>query len=132
MSASGSTNDARLLKESSIYEDIIAGSAIPTKSLALGKLGKIPLVTIADSAFPSFSWLVKCYGDNARENQQRYVNAKLCSARVVTENCYGMLKGRFRLLLKPVESRERKLKYAIMACIVLHNLCIKMNDPCEV
>ena len=23
------------------------------------------------------------------------------------------------------------LKYVIMACIMLHNLCISLNDPCE-
>ena len=78
--------DVRLLRESSIYEDIIAGSAIPTKSVALGKFGEITLVTIADREFHRFAWLVKCNGDNARENQQRYFNAKLCSARLVTEN----------------------------------------------
>ena len=107
------------------------GGAIPRKTLNLGDFGEIPLVTIGDSAFPSYPWLLKCYSDKCKEQQQRYFNVKLCSARVVTENCYGMLKGRFRLLMKPNECREYNLKYAIMAAIMLHNLCIKLNDPCE-
>ena len=63
--------------------------------------------------------------------QQKYFNKKLCFARVVTENAYGMLKGRWRILYKQTECRMYNLKYVIMSCIMLHNLCISVNDTCE-
>ena len=50
---------------------------------------------------------------------------------MVTENAYGMLKGRWRILYKQTECRMYNLKYVIMSCIMLHNLCISVNDPCE-
>ena len=43
--APGSTHDARLLKESSIYSDIINGNVIPERVVQLGDFGEIPLVT---------------------------------------------------------------------------------------
>ena len=54
------------------------------------------------------------------------------SARVVTENCYGMLKGgRWRIFYKKAESKVFNLKYIIMACVMLHNFCIAKHHPCN-
>ena len=100
MGAPGSTYDARLLKESSIYSDVINGNVIPDRVVQLGDFGEIPLVTIGDSAFPQFAWLIKAYNENTRENQKKYFNKQLCGARVVTENAYGMLKGHWHILFK--------------------------------
>ena len=92
--APGSTHDARLFKESSIYSDIINGNGIPDRVVQLGDIGEIPLVTIGDSHFPQFAWLIKAYNENTRDNQKRYFNKRLCVPRVVTENACDMLKGR--------------------------------------
>ena len=98
--APGGIHDARLLKESSIYSDIINGNVIPDRVMQLGDFGEIPLVTIGESAFPQLVWLIKAYIENTRDNQKKYFNKPLCGARVVTENAYGMLKGRWRILFK--------------------------------
>ena len=91
--APGSTHDARLLKGSSIYSDIINGNVIPDCAVQLNDFGEIPLITIGDSAFPQFAWLIKAYNENTRDNQKKYFNKRLRAARVVTESTYGMLKG---------------------------------------
>ena len=97
MGAPGSTHDARLLKESSIYSDIINGNVIPDRVV---QLDRTPLVTIGDSAFPQFAWLIKAYNENTRDNQKKYFNKRLCGAQVVAGNAYGMLKGRWRIFFK--------------------------------
>ena len=125
--APGSTHDARLLKESSIYSDIINGNVIPDRVV---QLDRTPLVTIGDSAFPQFAWLIKAYNENTRDNQKKYFNKRLCGARVVTENAYGMLKGRWRILFKKIECQLFNLRYIVMACMGLHNLCIEISNPC--
>ena len=52
--------------------------------------------------------------------------------RVVTENAYGMLKGRWLILFKKIECQLFNLRYIAMACITLHNLCIEIcTDPCQ-
>ena len=53
--APGSTHNSRLVKESSIYTDIINGNVIPDRVVQLGDFGGISLVTIGDSAFPQFA-----------------------------------------------------------------------------
>ena len=83
--ASGSTQGTRLLRNASIYQDIMNGGEIPQRSLLLGDFGDIPLVTIGDSPFLRYAWLIKGYNDP----HQRYFSAKLCGATVVTENAYG-------------------------------------------
>ena len=92
--APGSTHDARMLKESSFFDEVLSGRALPDRKINMGDFGDIPLVTIEDSAFSLFPWLINCYNENTRDPQQRYFKKMLCSARVVSENTYGMLKGR--------------------------------------
>ena len=92
--ALGSTHDARMLKESSFFDEVLSGRELPDRKINLDDFGDIPLVTIRDSAFPRFSRLIKCYNENTRDPQQRYFNKMLCSVRVVSENTYGILKGR--------------------------------------
>ena len=129
--APGSTHDARLLRYSNVYRDIINGEGIPDKAIDLGVgAGEIPLITIGDSAFPRFPWLVKMFNENTRDLKERFFNKKCCSARVVTENCYGMMKGRWRIIYKKCECKLYNIKYVIMACALLHNICIHHNDPC--
>ena len=93
--APGSIHDARLLRYSALSKDIQRGGGIPNKSIILGDFGEIPLVTIGDTVFPRLEQLLKCFSENTPNLKKRYDNLKLCSARVVTENAYGMLKGRW-------------------------------------
>lgn len=65
--------------------------------------------------------------------EERY-NFRQASARNCVERCNGVLKTRFRCLLG-----ERKLRYLpqkvgtiIIACAVLHNLCIAVNLEIQV
>ena len=130
--APGSTHDSRLLQHTKIFNEIVAGRVLPNRGIDLGERGEIPLVTVGDCAFPRHSWLLKPYPDTPSNNEKKKLfNIKLRSARVVTENCYGMLKGRWRILYKTVEVKKHNVKYVIMSCIMLHNLCIEMNDPCN-
>ena len=102
--ALGNTHDARMLRNSAIYQKIVTGHAIPDRVIDLGKHGKIPFVTAGDNAFPEHAWLIKVFREDTSDRRQKYFNKKLCSARVVCENPYGMLNGRFRILYKKTES----------------------------
>ena len=83
------------------------------------------------SYFPSFLMASKCYNENTRDAQHRYFNQTLCSARVVSENTYEMLKGRWHFLYKKTASQPKNLCYFMMLCIALHNLCIVEKNPCK-
>lgn len=66
--APGITQDARLLKEPSIYSDIVNGNVLPNRVIQLGDFGETPIVTIGGSAFPQYPWVIKTYTENARVN----------------------------------------------------------------
>ena len=73
------------------------------------------MVTLGDSAFPRLTWLINGFNENTRDLEERYFNKKLYSARVVTENAYGMLKGRWLLIYEKCECNLHNMKYVIMA-----------------
>ena len=95
--ALGSTHDAQMLKSTNLFKNILHDQIIPDSTIYLRKSGEVPLATVGDSAFPQFHCLIKCYKKNAQDLQQQFNNKKLCSACVVTENAYGMLKGRWHI-----------------------------------
>ena len=78
MGAPRSTHETRLLKESSIYSVISNGNEIPDRVVQLGDFGETHLITIGDSAFPQFAWLIKGYNENTRDNQKKYFKKRLC------------------------------------------------------
>ena len=129
--APGSTHDSRLLRNTRLCQQLSEGEIFLNKCLHLGHSGEIPLVTIGGSTFPQHSWLLKAHKEDTKVDKERYFNKKLCSARVVTENCYGMLKERWRILYKNTKCKLYNLRYVIMSWTLLHNICIRFGDSCE-
>lgn len=55
-------------------------------------------------------------------------NKKFFATRVLIENAFGLLKGRFRQLIEINMHNVDKISKFIISCCVLHNLCIDNND----
>ena len=68
--ATESTHDAKMLKESSFFDEVLSGRGLPDRRINRSDSGDIALVTIGDSAFPQFSWLFKCHNEYTRDPQQ--------------------------------------------------------------
>lgn len=67
---------------------------------------------------------MKPFPDNGRLNDgQKTFNYRQSRARMVIENAFGRLKGRWRVLLKKMEVSIDIAPIIISACCVLHNLC---------
>ena len=47
---------------------------------------------------------------------------------MVTEGCYGQMKGRWRVTLRRNESSKEEVKTTTLAWMVLHNICIDRGD----
>ena len=63
---------------------------------------------------------------------QRSFNKALSRARVVVERAFGMLKGRWRCLLVTLDESVDKIPLSIIACCILHNICIEVRDDVDV
>ena len=128
--SAGSTQDARFLRNTGFSKQVLQGKGVPDKSLYLGEENEETLLTvIGDSAFARLSCSLKSFNPMTDDPKERYYNLILSSAQVVTENAYGILNGRWRKLYIKAEMKLHNLKYIIMGCVVLHNLCIAKNDP---
>lgn len=84
---------------------------------------------LGDAAYSLREYLLTPYRDYGDLTiQQKIFNKKHCQTRVKIENCFGLLKQRFRQLMRlDFFTVERMCKF-VMACCVLHNLCIAEGD----
>lgn len=86
---------------------------------------------VGDLVFLCYMWLIKLYNENIRNLRKWYLNKRFCLVRVVLEYVYGMLKGRWRIFYKKIECKLKNIRYVIMVCIVLYNICIVRDNLCR-
>ena len=126
----GSMHDGRVFRRSTIYRKAEA-KEILTEPTVLINGQTIGPYLVGDSAYPSNAYLIKPYPEGTRDPDEKKINKELSKARVNVECAFGILKNRWRLLIKRLDSGlEFAVKCAI-ACAVLHNICIRHRDEWE-
>lgn len=115
----GSVHDARVFRRSSVASYINSSNYFPENTHLLG-----------DSAYAIHTNLLTPYGDNGHLTpRQKNYNFCLSSARVAIERAFGLLKGRWRCLLdKLAMHRVDLVPNVVLACCILHNICLMKND----
>lgn len=110
----GSLHDARLLRRSAIYAKILENPDFIGAFYLLG-----------DSAYPNLNWIVTPFTDTGfLSEEQKLFNKRHSSKRVVVENAFGLLKGRFRRL-RGLENWNLTLcAEIILGSCILHNICM--------
>ena len=125
----GGIHDARVPRLSNLHREIEQGDWLngPTKQISGSEIR--PLL-VGDSAYPLSVWLMKPFKQTRTlSERQLQFNRALSQARVVIEQAYGILKGRWRCLYKAMEEKTSRVAITILACCVLHNICIDVGDP---
>lgn len=89
---------------------------------------------VGDSAYKLHENLLVPYRDNGHlTERERNYNFCHASARIVIERAFGLLKGRFRSLLTTLAmNRVSLIPKHIIACCVLHNVCLMRGDELAV
>ena len=83
---------------------------------------KVPPVILADPAYPLQSNVMKEHAC-CTKNEEVIFNEMLRSARNQIECAFGRLKGRWRILTRPMDIKLDDLPTVIHACFILHNYC---------
>lgn len=128
----GSIHDARVLRMSSLYTAVENNRILNSPLCRIGGRMINPLLVV-DPAYKLTSWCMKPY-PQARgiTPRQEAFNKSLSSARVVIEQAFGLLKGRWRCLLDKLDESVDKVSTTIITCCILHNICLDQNDDTEI
>ncbi|XP_008189991.1 putative nuclease HARBI1 [Acyrthosiphon pisum] len=120
----GSSHDARVLRRSIIGNRLLNNpwEILPRESFILG-----------DSAYPLTEAIMTPYKNNGHLTPaQIFFNQTLSSSRVVVEQSFGKLIGRFRKLRLLDVYHKSYCGLIITAACVLHNICMSQGDDIEV
>ena len=86
------------------------------------------MVIIGDAAYQNYPWLIKPFPGrnlNAHKTNFNFVHS---STRMIIEQSFGLLKARWRILLKRQDTQFENMHYVISVCFILHNICLNNND----
>ena len=120
--------DAGNFRNTSLYTQTKNGEILKKPEDVIENSRVRPLV-LGDGAYPLLPWLIK--PDNfgpALTRSEKLFNKKLCSARVTIERAFGILKARWRCLLKRLDNLLENVSAVVITCCVLHNICQMTKD----
>ena len=128
----GSVHDSRMLRNSWLFAAANNGEILNTPVFPLNRNLAINPYLVGDAAYPLSKWLMKPfpYSRNLSAQQEAF-NLTLSQARVSIERAFGVLKGRWRILLDKVCLEPSLVADVVVACTVLHNMCQDRNEPEE-
>ena len=116
----GRDHDSFVFKNTDLWKKVMGGQAaeyFPNEQVHL----------IGDSAFELHTHLLVPYAQpKTREltRNEKLFNTSLSKSRACIENAFGYLKGRFRILKYKVDADLDKAAKIMLACCVLHNICM--------
>ncbi|KAK5647945.1 hypothetical protein RI129_002837 [Pyrocoelia pectoralis] len=118
----GSLHDARVFKRSPLYRRITENNLQLNNHFLVG-----------DSAYPTtLPWLITPYKDNGKLTREQHTfNYKHSSTRVIVQNAFGLLKGRFRRLRFFEHKDIPYIVKCVIAACTLHNICIDAGETSE-
>ena len=119
----GSMHDARVLRNSTIFDLAEHDQILTGPSVQIGGNDIKPYL-VGDSAYPLASWLQKPFPEATRDPEEIAFNKALSGARVAVECAFGMLKNRWCILEKRLDSKISFANEIAVAWAVLHNFCL--------
>ena len=113
------------------YRKADSGSLFPNGTKTINEV-EVPLIILGDPAYPLLPWLMKPYIENScTTTKERLFNYRQSRARMVVENAFGRLKGRWRCLLKRIDAQLSNVPNVVASCVTLHNICELYGDHCS-
>ncbi|KAB0792274.1 hypothetical protein PPYR_07761 [Photinus pyralis] len=116
----GSVSDTRIFRNSDIYNAVTENvmEYFPNGEFILG-----------DKAYPCLSWCIPPYINSGNMNAaKRNFNLRVSQTRQSIERAFGLLFGRLRRLKFLDMNRQDLIPATVVACCVVHNLCIESED----
>ena len=130
----GSIHDARVLRMTSLASEVENRTILVSPAIRSGTGEEIRPLLVANPAYKLTNWCMKPYPEirTITPGQRNSFNKALNRARVVIEQAFGMLKGRWGCLLVKLDESVDKIPLTTITCYILHNICIEVRDDVDV
>lgn len=92
----------------------------------------LPHVILADEAFPLTNTMMRPYSLKDLNHNRRIFNYRLCRARRVIENCFGIMTATWRVFEHKQSLQPAKVCTVTKACVVLHNFLRSTGQQCNI
>lgn len=92
-------------------------------------VNNLPYVFLGDEAFSLHEHFLKPFSQKELSYRKRIFNYRLSRARNVSENAFGQIGSKFRILHTAINMAPTKIIYVILAICTLHNFLIKLKTP---
>lgn len=121
----GKEGDSGILEKSVMGRQIRTGTFnFPTETALPGSRIVVPHVIVGDEAFRLTKHMMKPYPKNQAEEDdtKKIYNYRLCRARRVSENAFGLLSQCFRIFYSPIAVLPDTTDSIVMVTCCLHNM----------
>ncbi|XP_052871371.1 uncharacterized protein LOC128276954, partial [Anopheles cruzii] len=109
--AQGRISDGGVFRQTALHHNIAANTAgLPEDESLPGQSIATPYVLVADKAFALSKHLLKPYPGHPTDQSESTYNYRLCRARIVIENVFGILASKFRVFASPIGLQPAKVK----------------------
>ncbi len=128
----GSLHDSRILRNTWVFREATSQQILTLPKFQLTGTHEIRPYLVGDAAYPQADWLIKPFSfEKHLEDRKTFFNLALSQARVSVERAFGVLKGRWRLLMGKLNLQPSFASDVVIACTVLHNICQDFHEPIE-
>lgn len=120
----GKEGDSGIFAKSNLGKQVYSGDLFPPDEDLAGLNETMPYVVVGDEAFRLHKHLMKPYTkETAHTDKAKAIfNYRLCRARRVTENAFGILSQTFRVFFTPIAINPETCDKLILAACCFHNL----------
>lgn len=120
----GKNSDGGIFEQSNMGKRFAANLMnVPEDKNLPGTNQLVPHVLIGDEAFPLKSTLMRPYPyrQSRTDIRKEKYNVRLCRARRVVENAFGILAQRWRIFYRPIETSVETTILLVKTACILHN-----------
>jgi hypothetical protein len=125
--SSGSMSDGGVLARSAIGRALETGTLNLPDEKSIGG-HRLPYVIAGDDAFPLRKNLMKPYPGRGLTKERRIFNYRLSRGRMVSENGFGILSARWRILHTSINGDVDLTKLIVKTCVILHNFLMDKKE----
>lgn len=123
----GRISDGGVIKNTTFYKKLQNKQLnLPCEEVLGNRDMKVPFVFVGDDAFALEYNIMKAYPvEQKKGSKQRIFNYRLCRARRIIENVFGIMSAVFRVLRKVMLLSPEKATTVVLTCVYMHNFLRK-------